>query len=166
MAKRCRQATTFPRCLPRRAGARWWPTRHRAKSVPSPAPWAILATHASIQTLDPVLTAGPPQLPSEQSGHSLAGEPLPASARRRRGTLTASGAGQPDWDSEEEKEEEGREERETLGGDCSHSDGPRRLSERNECLRRGQKYITKRAASWVDASFSPRPPKHPGFFSN
>lgn len=63
-----------------------------------------------------VLTAGPPQLPSEYGGHSLAGEPLPASARRRRGrgTLTASGAGRPDWDSEEEKEEEEREERENI----------------------------------------------------
>lgn len=63
-----------------------------------------------------VLTARPPQLPTEQGGHSLAGVPLPASARRRRGrgTLTASGAGRPDWDSEEEKEEEEREERESI----------------------------------------------------
>lgn len=114
------------------------------------------------------MPASRPSTQSSQPGHLNCPRSKVATASRESPCLLPRGAGgghlpragQVSLTGTQRRRKRRRERRsaKTLGGDCSHSDSPRRLSERNECLRRGQKYITKRAASWVDASFSPRPP--------
>ena len=149
----------FRDASPRPAGARWWPTRHRAaKSVPSPAPWAILATHASIQTLD-LQSSRPGHLSCPQSTVAIASREspclLPRGAGGGGGHLPgAEQVGLTGTRRRRKRRRKGRSVK-TLGSSHSHSLG--RLSARNERLRRGQKYIATRADSWVDASFSPAP---------
>lgn len=133
--------------------------RHRA-TPPSPPPRALdypgLAPHPDPQP--PFLTDWPPTPPSEPGGHRRERQPPPAPLRRRRGwrTLTASRTGRPDWDSKEE--EKGKEEK---GGARKHwaaatatAAAPPRLSAPNELPRPRWRYITTRAASWVDGSSS------------
>lgn len=129
----------FRDASPRRTGARWWPTRHRAaKSVPSPAPWAILATHASIQTLD-LQSSRPGHLSCPQSTVAIASRESPCLLPRGAGgggghLPRAEQVGLTGTRRRRKRRRKGRSVK-TLGGVHSHSLG--RLSARNKHLRRG-----------------------------
>ncbi|XP_037691018.1 serine/threonine-protein phosphatase 1 regulatory subunit 10-like [Choloepus didactylus] len=97
--------------------------------APSPAPGALPATRAGLET--PI----PP--PPERGVAGRAGGPLPAAMQdgRGRGALTVSGADRSDWGpEEEEKEEEEKEEHE-------NTTRRRRLPLRNRQLSRGKEGI-------------------------